>query len=92
MCSSSAQDDLHLSSLILVKIITIKMAAFLSPDNADKGEMLEPVPYLPISKRDALILKYASYLMGPQSSGGHPPEYLNKLKINFVEENLHCYR
>ena len=53
------------------------MAAFLSPDNADKGEMLQPVSDLPISERNSLILKYASYLMSLQTLGWHSPEYLD---------------
>ena len=75
-----------------MKIITVKMAAFLSPDNADKGEMLQPVPYLSVSERNSLILKYTSYLVSLQTLGWHSPEYLDQLEINLIKENLHCYR
>ena len=79
------------TSSVILKIIAVKVTAFLPPDNAHKRKVLQPVSNLAVSERNALILQDAPDLVGLQPSGRHSPEYLYELKINVVEENLNCY-
>lgn len=51
-------------SMVILKIIEVKMVTFLPPDNANKREALQPETNLAISERNTLIFQDASDLVG----------------------------
>lgn len=51
-------------SMVILKIIAVKMVAFLPPNNTNKREALQPETNLAISERNALIFQDASDLVG----------------------------